>query len=254
MFGRRRVQAFVSGGRTPVTMRDLVYDSGSGRWFGPSDTFAQEEALERFYGISQEIPEAEQDVQLDQRLSGLLTVVVDSGVMHAHPMLQGRVEHEQDFTGEGPEDLHGHGTVVALEISAVRFWPLANLKVLDRHANGSAKALRRALKWVGEFARQHPNVVVIANLSVGVYSRRWLLWRCRGSCRVCKAAKAAADAGASVMAAAGNTPGKTACPATVSLHNDRRRRIFAVEAPDVPTSGIGVIGTSGQTPQFVPVP
>lgn len=40
--------------------------------------------------------------------------VIDSGVMADHPQLKGLIAEQQDFTGEGPEDRIGHGTLVTI--------------------------------------------------------------------------------------------------------------------------------------------
>jgi hypothetical protein len=39
---------------------------------------------------------------------------LDSGVMTAHPVISQRLRSSVDFTGEGIEDLNGHGTMVTL--------------------------------------------------------------------------------------------------------------------------------------------
>jgi len=46
--------------------------------------------------------------------AGTGVAMIDSGVMSGHPQLRGLVRDQKDFTGGGPEDEVGHGTVVAL--------------------------------------------------------------------------------------------------------------------------------------------
>lgn len=53
----------------------------------------------------------------DLRVSDLARVgVIDSGVAKSHPQIAGLIVAEKDWTGEGIEDLSGHGTAVALGI------------------------------------------------------------------------------------------------------------------------------------------
>ena len=40
--------------------------------------------------------------------------VIDTGVLSNHPMIRQSLIDFKDFTGEGAEDLSGHGTMVAL--------------------------------------------------------------------------------------------------------------------------------------------
>lgn len=246
------VQLFAGGGPVPQSMLDVVRDPSTKRFLGPVDAHLQEEALERFYSIPQDIPEAEQDTALAQRLGGLLTVVVDTGVLAEHPLLQGRLVVDADFTGEGAEDRHGHGTVVALLVSAVRFWPLMSLKVISGAGHGSPDSLVRALDYIRTYKQARPETVVVANLSLGMYSRRWMFFRCRGGCAICRAARRLAETGVQVVAAAGNTPGRTACPATLAVRGGVEN-VYAVEAPDVPTTGIGTVQGSGKAPTFAPL-
>jgi tetratricopeptide (TPR) repeat protein len=54
--------------------------------------------------------------------------VIDSGVLTDHPLLQGAIVDMQDFTGEGIEDLNGHGTIQAIRQRWVE--PFAELIIL----------------------------------------------------------------------------------------------------------------------------
>ncbi|OPY16848.1 MAG: Cell wall-associated protease precursor [Syntrophus sp. PtaU1.Bin005] len=40
--------------------------------------------------------------------------VIDSGILADHPQIRGLIAEQEDFTGEGPEDRIGHGTIVAI--------------------------------------------------------------------------------------------------------------------------------------------
>lgn len=47
-------------------------------------------------------------------LPGGRTAIIDSGILTKHPQIEGLVVAQRDWTGEGVEDVRGHGTVVAL--------------------------------------------------------------------------------------------------------------------------------------------
>lgn len=47
---------------------------------------------------------------------GRRTAIIDSGVLRSHPQIEGLVVAERDWTGEGIEDVRGHGTVVTLGV------------------------------------------------------------------------------------------------------------------------------------------
>jgi tetratricopeptide (TPR) repeat protein len=49
-------------------------------------------------------------------LPGGRTAIIDSGILTKHPQIEGLVVAQRDWTGEGMEDVRGHGTVVALGV------------------------------------------------------------------------------------------------------------------------------------------
>jgi Tfp pilus assembly protein PilF len=161
-------------------------------------------------------------------------------------MLRGRIDTEQshDFTGEGVEDEHGHGTLVALlllrtleQVVEPRF---LNLKCVGRGDNGQVSHLVAALQWLQAFKQQHQRERVFANLSLGKLERRLLgLRSCKGTCKVCQAAISAAEQDIAIFAAVGRTPGKTWCPASAARAG--QNSIVAVAAEGDPESGIGNI-------------
>ena len=186
-----------------------------------------------------------------------LVAILDTGMLHEHPGIKGRIADEVDFTGEGAEDLSGHGTLITLiyltdvtePMSSVK---LLNIKVADAYGRGSPENLIKGLDWVANYKRGHPDFNITANLSVGVYRRRLLgLKRCNGTCDVCAAALRAADTGIVVVAAAGNTPGKTACPATAGLARPESG-ILAITRTDTPNVGIGQVAANPKL-HFTPV-
>jgi Subtilase family/Tetratricopeptide repeat len=138
----------------------------------------------------------------------LRVAVVDSGVLSGHPTIHRRLEASVDLVGGGPEDQFGHGTIVALSIfggipeSRIR---LLSVKVVDRSGLGKEGDIVRGIDWAIE------QKVDVVNLSLGVERTR-----CRGHCKLCKAAKRAIDQGILVFAAGGNTAGAVACPARLA--------------------------------------
>lgn len=83
--------------------------------------------------------------------------VLDTGIDPDHPDLVGAIERTRDFTGEGIEDLNGHGThcagVIAARQNDVGFIgtaPEASLliaKVLRNGGGGTLEAVANAVDW-----------------------------------------------------------------------------------------------------------
>lgn len=187
-------------------------------------------------------------------LSKYLCAFLDTGLMHKHPMLEGLIQPEEaDFTGEGTEDLNGHGTEMALEylMSAFARLRLVNVKVMPRSELGSEDALIKGLRWLVPFQKKlRPGEKLIANVSCGVYSTRFGVFPCRGNCRVCRTAIKVAAHGIQLFVAAGNEPGKTACPAMAGLLG-RSPRIIASGAVGYGRGNITYTGK--RTQRYYPV-
>lgn len=149
----------------------------------------------------------------------VLISIIDSGVVTHHPLIRKILVKSRDFTGEGPEDRLGHGTVIAL--LAVANAPIAgilNAKVVagNSAATGGLDTLLEAISWsVNEGAE-------VINISAGVFIE-CLNVRGHGpqsiddefSCEkleICKAITRL-KIKALVVAAVGNTVGRTGCPA-----------------------------------------
>jgi tetratricopeptide (TPR) repeat protein len=86
------------------------------------------------------------------------SAIIDSGVASKHPQLSGHVAGAIDFTGEGTEDISGHGTAVALIAIARAFnkdIPIFNkpsLCILSAKVVDSTERIRednviKAIKW-----------------------------------------------------------------------------------------------------------
>lgn len=105
----------------------------------------------------------------------ITVAVIDSGVISDHPQLKGLIAEQKDFTGEGPEDRIGHGTVVTIifvgsyltnseRILGVRDSPSPRMivaKVVNADGTIDKNIVISAIEWV---AQQGAKVV---NLSLG---------------------------------------------------------------------------------------
>jgi hypothetical protein len=130
-----------------------------------------------------------------------LAAILDSGVDLNHPLLRSRIEEWKDFTGEGPEDVNGHGTFRAL--ITLHKQPTARLvvaKVFGKHFR-EREGIISALAWAKKKGAG------VAWLALGEYNAS-----CQGDCPLCRAARDAADFGCVVLASPGNRVDAVACP------------------------------------------
>lgn len=138
---------------------------------------------------------------------GLTTAIVDTGLLTKHPDIRARLVDAVDFTGEGLEDEHGHGTIVALLfLVGMPQATLVSVKVLGRQARSDPSRLLEAFRWLKRNER-----VRLINLSGGVTRPN-----CAGDCDICEGARNLVRHGKEMAVAAGNIPGITACPAKAS--------------------------------------
>ncbi len=140
--------------------------------------------------------------------------IIDSGVLLEHSLVRMCLEPRGavDFTGEGPDDRYGHGTITALLVLSTQNEPVALLsgKVVPGHGAADPRNLVRAIRWAGD---QHVDMIV---MRVGVFRRRLgRIVDCDGACEVCRATAAVLATGIFIDVAGGNTPGRLACPATL---------------------------------------
>lgn len=188
MSAKKIVQALDN---SPARMLDLVHDGNTGQYFAPyNPSHAQFASLHKA-GITGK---------------GVTSAILDTGVLSDHPLLRGKIVDSVDFTGEGPEDLNGHGTVVALILLATAPGSrILNVKVLDQSKQGLEDDLVAGLEW----AASHGAMII--NLSLGIEREQ----RCDGTCAVCRATqRLVRDLHVIVVAAAGNRPDRFYCPAS----------------------------------------
>lgn len=243
----------IMGSEGPVTIADL-YDEATGSYFGPGPAEEDKPTLKAFYlrspGATEErfdavwprIWELTETVHDERQIMAIL----DTGVLSGHPLLADCIRDVVDFTGEGPEDRAGHGTLVSL-IARMGFPGVPRrkfliLKCVGADGRGAQDSLIRALNWMREFNARGGDRIRIANISLGVYNKRLGLFDCDGSCKVCKAAVTASEE-ILLSVAAGNTAGKTACPAKAAFLPSSPA-IVAIGRPDERTSGRGTMSAT----------
>lgn len=176
--------------------------------------------------------------------TGHPVAIIDTGVLADHPWIRPRLQESVDFTGEGPEDMNGHGTSCCLIfIAGAPESRLISFKALDQSGHGEREWLIAAL---GVAATRGVRIV---SMSCGMYTDG-----CMGDCDICTAAIEASASNILIVVAAGNRPGETACPARAAAPTNG---ILAVGAYDPETfevakySGRGEILGPG-TVRFVP--
>ncbi len=144
--------------------------------------------------------------------TGVRVGILDTGVAKDHPALDGRVELQQDFTGDGIGDQHGHGSQSAgLVASRDDTYPgiapgatLVDLKMIDYYGSSDPQMALAGLQ--GAVAAG----VDVACCAWG-FSHLAMHWSDPpavgapdGACVLCSAVDNAVAAGVVVVAAAGN--------------------------------------------------
>jgi len=155
---------------------------------------------------------------------GIRIAVLDTGIDPDHPDLEGAIEQSRDFTGEGIEDLNGHGThcagVIAARKNCIGFIgtaPAATLligKVLRNSGGGSLAELAEGVLWAVD---QRADII---SMSLGGE---------QGSPELFEAVHLALARGAVLICAAGNSgalfsnsigyPGRYGSVITVAAHD-----------------------------------
>lgn len=151
--------------------------------------------------------------------SGPVVAIIDSGVLSVHPFIRPVLRNMIDLTGEDPEDRVGHGTFVTLlYLMSVGegVGPLVSIKVHGGNQTPSGSDLMaRALQRAGAEGAQ------VVNVSAGVFlecanardpTANPFLLKCEDT-PICRAVEELRLKNTLVIAAVGNSPGKTGCPA-----------------------------------------
>lgn len=90
--------------------------------------------------------------------SGIIVAVLDTGIDAAHPAFADLDVVQQDFTGEGDGDSHGHGThcagtIAGRAVDGVRIGIAPKIdkllvgKVLNEDGRGTTTAISRGMRW-----------------------------------------------------------------------------------------------------------
>jgi len=127
--------------------------------------------------------------------------VLDTGIHDENPALNGEVEKEVDFTGEGTDDLNGHGTHVAGIIASndetykgiAYDADLFNVKVLNKDGWGYSSDVIEGIEWAVD------NGAEVVSMSLGAE-----IENCDGTDALSLAVDKAVSKGAIVVVAAGN--------------------------------------------------
>lgn len=136
--------------------------------------------------------------------TGIRIAIVDTGLDADHPDFEGRVMATADFTGEGPEDAHGHGTHCASiaagsgAASNGRYRGAAPealiyaAKVLKANGEGMMSDVMAGVEWAVDQGVQ------VISLSLGGAGP------CNGQDALCETCNAAVEQGIVVCIAGGN--------------------------------------------------
>lgn len=141
---------------------------------------------------------------------GTKMAFLDTGLLHSHPLLKNFKIVDKDFTGEGPEDRNGHGTVMTLiAVGVLTYWlgassasnvQILNVKVLGKDGTGDPKDIKKGMQWAVDNGAQ------VLNMSFGVPKS--------ADPDICAlASKLVKGTGVRIIAAAGNDPSVPMCPA-----------------------------------------
>ena len=250
-------------GAEPTGRLGDVFDAATGRYFAPTPQPHYRDMLRQLYLAQAPGADAARFDAVWPRIWELteyphdpsqLVAILDTGVLAGHPLLRDCLHEVVDFTGEGGEDRNGHGTLVTLlarlMMPGVPRRKFVVLKCVGADGRGAQANLIRALGWMQAFNRRGTARIVTANISLGVYNRKWLVLGCDGTCALCRAAVETAKE-IVLSVAAGNVAGKTACPARAAFLPSNPA-ILAVGRSDEATSGAGTVtGTVEPTERVI---
>lgn len=177
-----------------------LYDASSGKYFvpWPQDAAQRLSLLRADPDAWRAAIEAKTEAEL---APGIITAIIDTGVLSGHPLLAPRLVGARDFTGEGVEDVNGHGSHIGVLLALDN--PLSRIlsaKVFGEEMVPYEQQVQRVADGI-EWAAA--NGARLLNLAIGR----------SGPCRpqeapICAAVKAALDKGLFVVVA-----GEARCPA-----------------------------------------
>lgn len=150
-----------------------------------------------------ELPSQEEEDESDGENQGenITVAVLDTGIDNEHQDFEGRIADNQDFTGDGYQDRHGHGTHVAGIVAGDGDYPgiatealLKNVKVLDDEGSGR---MSDAIAGVDYAVENNADIIV---MSLGAQTDN-----CDGSDMLSESVDNAVDNGVAVTVSSGNS-------------------------------------------------
>ncbi|HHI04353.1 MAG TPA: hypothetical protein ENL45_02295, partial [Candidatus Woesearchaeota archaeon] len=152
--------------------------------------------------LDRSIPQIQADKVWEAGITGkdVDVAVLDTGIHDEHPSLT--IEKEVDYTGEGTDDLQGHGTHVAGIIASTDSTyrgvaydaDLFNVKVLNKDGSGYGSDVIKGIEWSVD------NGAEIISMSLGAE-----IDPCDGTDAISQAVDKAVNKGVVVVVAAGNS-------------------------------------------------
>jgi hypothetical protein len=172
-----------------------VYDKTSGTYFQPV-------LLELIHTSLPDNPQFSQ--------KAIKIAFLDTGLLHNHPHFKNFKIEDKDFTGEGPEDENGHGTVMTLlAVGVLTYYggaqgssnvELLNVKVLGRDGTSDSDDIKKGMQWAVDQGAEILSMSLVVPKSANP--------------DVCAlAAKLIKENHVRIVAAAGNDPKVPVCPA-----------------------------------------
>ncbi|ODS40290.1 MAG: hypothetical protein A7315_09010 [Candidatus Altiarchaeales archaeon WOR_SM1_79] len=151
--------------------------------------------------LDNSIPQIQADRVWGANITGkeIDVAIIDTGIHDEHPDLT--IEGEVDYTGEGTDDLHGHGTHVAGTVASTNSTyrgvaydaDLFNVKVLNQHGYGHSSNVIMGIEWAVN------NSAEVISMSLGAQINP-----CDGTDAMSQAVDNAVTRGVVVVVAAGN--------------------------------------------------
>lgn len=190
------------------------------------------------------------------RGEGVVVAVIDTGVDASHPDLQGRLVPGRDFIEPGtpPDDVNGHGTLVAGIVAAVAGngvggagvaprTSIMPVRVLDPNGRGNSRDVADGIRWAVDSGAQ---VVNLSLTEVPGSGGGQLI-----TTEVEAAIREATNRGVLVVGAAGNdgrasTPYRSGVPVLVVGASDRNDQPWAFSNRDGQTlfaPGVEIVST-----------
>jgi len=152
--------------------------------------------------LDRSIPQIQADKVWEADITGknVDVAILDTGIHDEHSSLT--IEKEVDYTGEGTDDLHGHGTHVAGIVASTDSTyrgvaydaDLFNVKVLNKDGSGYGSDVIKGIEWSVD------NGAEIISMSLGAE-----VDPCDGTDAISQAVDKAVNKGVVVVVAAGNS-------------------------------------------------